>query len=421
MHDGMPALGKADLAGGNSARWRICALLFAATTINYLDRQLLGILKPVLDREIGWSEIDYGYVVLSFQFAYAVGLTGAGWILDRIGTRLGYALATAGWSVAIALHGLAGSTWTFAAARLGLGLSEAGNYPAAVKTVAENFPQSERSLATGLFNAGSNVGAMLAPLLVPLILAFLDYHWVFLLAAVPGVLWVGAWLAFMPATRRSPPNAVTTPTGKATRPLLQIIRLRGTWAYALAKFMTDPVWWFFLFWLPDFLTKTHNLAISEFALPLFTVYLIADIGSITGGWGASALMKRGWSVNTARKGTMLICALIVLPVALAPMLSALWPTILLISLGVAAHQAWSSNLLTLVSDIVPARDAASVAGFGGTIGAVGGMTMAWAVGHVLEAGMGYQPIFLAAASAYLIALVIIQILVPRLESGTFAQ
>ncbi|MBL0770111.1 MFS transporter [Sphingopyxis sp. DHUNG17] len=416
MHDATTTIRNAALGGGSSIRWRICALLFVATTINYLDRQLLGILKPVLDREIGWSEADYGYVVFSFQLAYAIGLTGAGWLLDRIGSRLGYALATASWSLAIAFHGLAGGVWSFAATRFGLGLSEAGNYPAAIKTVAEHFPQHERSLATGLFNAGSNVGAMLAPLLVPLILAWFDWHWVFVLAAIPGALWVGAWLALTPA---SPESSVSPTEAVATRPLREIVRLRGTWAYALAKFLTDPVWWFFLFWLPDFLSKSHGLAISEFALPLFTVYLIADVGSIAGGWGASALMRRGWSVDAARKGTMLVCAIAALPVAMAPTLHALWPTILLISLGVAAHQAWSSNLLTLVSDLVPARDAASVAGFGGTIGAVGGMAMAWSVGHILEAGLGYQLIFVAAASAYLLALGIIQILVPRL--GTVAD
>lgn len=396
---------------GSPIRWRICALLFFATTINYLDRQLLGILKPVLDGEIGWSESDYGLVVFSFQLAYAIGLTGAGWLLDRIGTRAGYALATGAWSLAIGAHALATGLVGFVAARFALGLSEAGNYPAAIKTVAEHFPQRERAFATGLFNAGSNVGAMIAPLMVPLVLAAFGWHWVFLIAAVPGLIWVGAWLVWNPKQRSTEAKAADRV------PLRQLVRYRGTWAYAIAKFLTDPVWWFFLFWLPDFLSKTHGLAISEFALPLFTVYLIADVGSIAGGWTSSTLMRRGVPVNAARKGTMLLCAIAALPVALAPTLTSLWPTVLLISLGVAAHQAWSSNLLTLVSDLVPSGQAASVAGFGGTIGAIGGMAMAWLVGHHLDAGDGYGAIFIAAASAYLAALLVIQLLVPRIGAS----
>eukprot|EP00456_Euglypha_rotunda_P076878 TRINITY_DN7225_c0_g1_i4.p1 TRINITY_DN7225_c0_g1~~TRINITY_DN7225_c0_g1_i4.p1 ORF type:complete len:327 (+),score=66.64 TRINITY_DN7225_c0_g1_i4:218-1198(+) len=291
------------LAEGSPIKWRICALLFFATTINYLDRQLLGILKPVLDVEIGWSESDYGLVVLSFQMAYAIGLTGAGWLLDRIGTRTGYALATGAWSIAIGAHALATGLFGFLGARFALGLSEAGNYPAAIKSVAEHFPQRERAFATGLFNAGSNVGAMVAPLLVPLILAVFGWHWVFLLAAIPGLIWVAAWLIWNPSHR----SAVAKTADRV--PLRRLVQYRGTWAYAIAKFLTDPVWWFFLFWLPDFLSKTHGLAISEFALPLFTVYLIADIGSVAGGWASSALMRRGVSVNNARKGTMLLCAI----------------------------------------------------------------------------------------------------------------
>ncbi|WP_079246924.1 MFS transporter [Sphingomonas leidyi] len=392
---------------GTPYRWRICALIFVATTINYADRQLLGILKPILDTEIGWSEREYGYVVLAFQAAYAIGLTGSGWLLDRIGARRGYALATGIWSLAIAAHAVSSSFIGFVAARFALGVSEAGNYPAAIKSVAEHFPQHQRATATGLFNAGSNVGAMLAPLLVPLVLAALDWRWAFLFAAIPGLIWVVAWLLLTPREHRPERAAMRRAT-----PLRHLVRTRGLWAYAIAKFLTDPVWWFFLFWLPDFLNKSHGLQVSQLGLPLLTVYLLADVGSVAGGWSSSALIQRGVSVNKSRKFVMLTCAILILPVAWAPSLQGLWPTVFLVSLAVAGHQAWSANLLTLVSDQFPAEEAASVAGFGGTIGAVGGMAMAWMVGHWLDAESGYSAIFLAAAGAYLVAFAVIHLLVP---------
>jgi len=397
----------------NPLRWRICALLFFATTINYFDRQLLGILKPVLDQEIGWSEQDFGNVVFAFQAAYAIGLTSAGWVLDRVGTRLGYAMATAGWSVAIAMHSLAGSASGFFAARFALGLTEAGNYPAAVKTVAEYFPQRERAFATGLFNAGSNVGAMAAPLLVPLVLVTLGWPWAFILAGIPGLIWVGFWLM----TTRGRAGRIIPRQSDAPRARLRdLVRNRGALAYGAAKFLTDPVWWFFLFWLPDFLHKEHDLEVGDFGLPLLTVYLLADIGSVLGGWVSSRLIARGWSVNRARKTTMLGCACAALPVAIVPQIEGLWSAVLLVSLAVAAHQAWSANVLTMVSDLFPPSQAASVAGIGGTIGAVGGMLMALLVGNVLQVTGSFQSIFIAASLAYLTAIVVIHLLVPNFEA-----
>ena len=395
-------------------RWRICALVFLATTINYVDRQLLGILKPVLDTEIGWSEREFGYIVFAFQGAYAIGLTSVGWVLDRIGTRRGYALSTGAWSVAIMCHAMAGSVGGFFAARFALGLSEAGNYPAAIKTVAEYFPQRQRAFATGLFNAGSNVGAMIAPLLVPIILVLLGWKWAFLFAGIPGLIWVALWLSY---TRKHPPvHPVARDSGRAS--LAKLAGSRGAWAYAIAKFLTDPVWWFFLFWLPDFLHKEHGLEVTDLGLPLLTVYVLADIGSIAGGWASSALISRGWSVNHARKATMLACGCAALPVATVPEISGLWSAILLISLAVAAHQAWSSNLLTLVSDLFPIEQTASVAGLGGTVGAVGGMLMALLVGWVLETTGSFREIFWAASVAYLVALFAIHLLVPSLNSDS---
>ncbi|WP_095012078.1 MFS transporter [Tsuneonella mangrovi] len=392
-------------------RWRICALVFFATTINYMDRQLLGVLKPVLDHQIGWSEKDFGAVVFAFQAAYAIGLTSAGWLLDRIGTRIGYAIATGAWSLAIMAHGLTTSVGGFMTARFALGLSEAGNYPAAVKTVAEVFPQRQRAFATGLFNAGSNVGAIVAPFLVPIILSHFSWRWAFYFAGIPGLIWLVLWFAFH-STSAPVGRALPAPSPVAFR---ELIKSRGAWAYALAKFLTDPVWWFFLFWLPDFLHTNYHVEVADFGLPLLVVYVLADLGSVVGGWSSSALIARGWSVDRARKLTMLGCACAALPVAIAPAVSGLWTTVLLISLAVAAHQAWSSNLLTIVSDLFPNQQAASVAGFGGTIGAIGGMLMALLVGTVLDATGSFRSIFWGASIAYITALLVIQLLVPSFD------
>jgi len=404
-------------------RWVVCALLFFATTINYVDRQVLGILAPDLQRSIGWNEIEYGYIVTAFQAAYALGLLLAGRALDRVGTRLGFAVAVTVWSVAAMAHAVARSALAFGVARFLLGLGESANFPAAIKTVAEWFPRKERAFATGLFNAGTNVGAVAAPAVVPLVTQAYGWPWAFLLTGAVGFLWLGAWLALYrpleshprltPAERAHIRSDAEEP---ATRlPWLTLLSRREAWAVALGKFLTDPVWWFYLFWLPKFLHERHGLGLATLGPPLIAIYLIADVGSVGGGWLSSALIARGVAVNRARKGTMLLCALAVVPIVVAPRVASLWGAVALIGLATAAHQGWSANVYTLASDLFPRRAVASVVGFAGMAGAVGGMLVATATGYVLQWTGSYWALFALAGSAYLVALAVIQLLVPRVE------
>lgn len=418
-----------DAAAGRIGRrrWLICALLFLATTINYVDRQVIGILKPVLEVEFGWSERDYGTIVFWFQMAYAIGLVTTGRLLDRIGVRRGYAIAVALWSVAAMAHAAVRGVAGFAAARFALGISEAANFPAAIKAVADWFPKRERALATGLFNAGSNVGALLTPLFVPPIVIAFGWQAAFLVTGALGLIWLVLWwihyrtpeeapglgeaeLAYI----RSDPVEPTTPI-----PWRALFPHRQTWAYAIAKFLTDPIWWFFLFWLPDFFAKTHGLDLKSFGPPLVVIYLIADVGSIGGGWLSSALIGRGWSVNASRKTAMLICALCVVPIGLATVTTSLWAAVALIALAAAAHQGWSANLFTIASDMMPRRAVGSVVGIGGMAGAIGGMLMAEYVGRALEGADGYAVIFTAIGATYLVALAIVHWLAPRLDPARF--
>ena len=404
-------------------RWVVCALLFFATTINYVDRQVLGILAPDLQRSIGWNEIEYGYIVTAFQAAYALGLLLAGRALDRVGTRLGFAVAVTVWSVAAMAHAVARSALAFGVARFLLGLGESANFPAAIKTVAEWFPRKERAFATGLFNAGTNVGAVAAPAVVPLVTQAYGWPWAFLLTGAVGFLWLGAWLALYrpleshprltPAERAHIRSDAEEP---ATRlPWLTLLSRREAWAVALGKFLTDPVWWFYLFWLPKFLHERHGLGLATLGPPLIAIYLIADVGSVGGGWLSSALIARGVAVNRARKGTMLLCATAVVPIVVAPRVASLWGAVAVIGLATAAHQGWSANVYTLASDLFPRRAVASVVGFAGMAGAVGGMLVATATGYVLQWTGSYWALFALAGSAYLVALAVIQLLVPRVE------
>jgi ACS family hexuronate transporter-like MFS transporter len=425
----------------------ICALLFVATTINYIDRQVIGLLKPDLQREFSWTERDYAAIVFSFQLAYAIGLLLSGRIMDKLGTRKGFTLAILLWSVAAVAHAFAnhfpglsipsinldentgislvslgGAAAGFALARFLLGLGEAGNFPASIKTVAEWFPRKERAFATGIFNSGTNIGALITPLIVPVFVDWWGWQGAFIATGMLGFFWLIWWLAsYGPpeghpkvtpeelAFIRSDPPESTTPV-----PWGSIVRYRQTWAFAIGKFLTDPVWWLYLFWIPDFLNRLYGLNIKQMGMPIVTIYLITDVGSIGGGWLSSFLIKRGWSINAARKTAMLICAVAVTPIVFAPQVNNLWAAVLLVSLAAAAHQGWSANLFTLVSDMFPRRAVGSVVGFGGMSGAIGGMCLTLVVGEILQRTGSYVGVFLIAGSMYLIGLAVIHLLVPRL-------
>lgn len=410
-------------------RWVICALLFFATTINYLDRQVLGILAPSLQKELGWSESDYGWITTAFTGAYAVGLLLVGRLMDRLGTRKGFSLAVACWSVAAMAHSLVGSVLGFSAARAALGLSEAGNFPAAIKTVAEWFPKRERALAAGVFNSGSNVGAILAPLVVPFIAVNYGWRWAFVATGAVGFAWLAFWLALYRRPEEHPRLSSaelayirSDPAEPMVKtPWARLLRHRQTWAFALGKFFTDPIWWFFLFWLPKFLNETYGITLLALGPPLVVIYLAADVGSIGGGWLSSALIKRGWTVNAGRKTAMLVCALSVVPIIFAARASNLWVAVALISLATAAHQGWSANLYTLVSDTFPRRAVGSVVGIGGFAGSLSAMFVATATGYLLQWTGSYVPIFFVAAFAYLFALALIQLLAPKLEPAKMEE
>ena len=403
-------------------RWTICALLFFATTKNYIDRQVFSILAPDLQRAIGWNEIQYGYIITAFQAAYALGLIIVGRLMDRFDMRKGFALVMTIWNLAAMAHALVFSALGFGFARVALGLGESGNFPASIKAVAEWFPKKERALATGIFNAGANIGAIIAPLTVPWIAIHWGWRWAFILTGILGFVWVGLWLIFYHKPEEHPwlsqaeldyiqsdPPEPTTHIGWA-----RLLPLRQTWAFTIAKFMTDPVWWFYLFWLPKFLNAKFGLTLQQIGMPLVAIYVASDAGSIGGGWISSALIKRGWSVNAGRKTAMLICALCVVPVIFAAHTS-MWMSVALVGLAAAAHQGWSANVFTLTSDMFPRRAVGSVVGIGGTGGSVGGMLMATLSGAVLQWTGSYTVLLTLCGFAYVIALAIVQLLVPNLE------
>lgn len=405
-------------------RWQVCALLFFATTINYMDRQVLGILAPMLEREIGWDEVGYSNIVVAFQVAYAAGLLLAGAFMDRFGTRIGYAAAMAFWSVAACAHALAGSVAGFAVARLALGMGEAGNFPAAIKTVAEWFPRRERAFATGIFNGGSNIGAVLAPLTVPWIALTWGWQWAFVAVGASGFVWLLFWLPLYrrpedhPGLGRAEFDHIRSdpPESLEKIPWASLLPHRQTWAYAIGKFLTDPVWWFYLYWLAKFLDKNYGIKLSQVSIPLVVVYVVADVGSVGGGWLSGWLIKGGWTVNAGRKAALLLCALAVTPVVFASWTRNLWAAVALVSLAAAAHQGWSATLFTLASDLFPRRAVGSVTGLGGMAGAVGGILFSAGTGRVLQANGGdYVPVFVACGSAYLLALAFIHLLAPRLR------
>jgi MFS transporter, ACS family, hexuronate transporter len=412
-------------------RWTICALLFFATTINYIDRQVLGILAPDLQREIGWSELDYGRIVIAFQVSYAVMMLVWGRILDRIGTKLGLAIAVAWWSFAAMGTAAARSAMGFGLARFMLGVGEAANFPASIKTVAEWFPKSERAFATGIFNAGTNVGAIVAPIMVPLIAVRWGWQAAFIITGAIGFAWLFAWWALYetaarhprlhPAERKFILDGLEEPITART-PLREVLGYRQLWAFSLGKMMTDPIWWFYLFWLPKFLATEHGIRGTALIPYLTTVYVIADVGSVFGGYLSSTLIKRGWSVNAARKTAMGIFAAIIPSVIIASQTRSAWLAVILIGVATACHQGWSCNIFTLASDMFPRRAVGTVVGFGGFAGGVGGILIAEFAGRVLNANPSYYlPMFIIAGTIYLVALAVIHGLAPRLEPVKLAE
>jgi ACS family hexuronate transporter-like MFS transporter len=404
-------------------RWVICALLLFGVTKNYMDRQVLGVLKGTLQHDLGWNEIDYSNLVFFFQAAYAIGIVLMGRLVDRLGSRLGYALSMIFWSLASMAHAGCNSFASFAIARSALGFGESGVFPASIKTVAEWFPQKERALATGIFNAGANVGAILTPLIVPWITIHWGWRRAFIVTGAIGFVWLVFWLLLY----RKPEDHSLVSRGeleyiRSGRPpavakvkWASLLPYRQTWAFAIGKFAVDPIWWFLLYWIPDFLQRNHGLHLMQLGLPIMVIYVLADVGSVGGGWLSSAMIHRGMSVNFSRKIALLICALCVVPIVFAYRMESLWGAVLLIGLAGAGHQGFSANLFTLTSDLFPAQAVGSVTGIGGMAGAIGGMLMAKIVGYILQWTGSYMIPFFIAGSAYLLALGVIQLLTPRME------
>jgi ACS family hexuronate transporter-like MFS transporter len=403
-------------------------MLFVATSINYMDRQVIAILKPTLEHSIGMTEVGYGYIVDAFQIAYAIGLLAAGRLIDKLGTRIGYMLVMAVWSVSAMGHALASTVLEFGFARFFLGLGESGNFPAAIKTVAEWFPKSERSLATGIFNSGANVGAILAPAIVPWVTLRWGWHAAFLTTGTFSVLWILWWFRYY----RKPTDHATltaaelqhiyqeaaedmSPSSSLSLPWRRLLRCRQTWAFSIAKFLTDPIWYFYLFWLPSYFSAKFNLNLSHLGLPLIIVYNVSAIGSIGGGWLPAPFRRLGLSANYARLTAMLFCACLVVPIYTASGVKSVWTAIALISLAAGAHQGWSANLFTTSSDMFPRSAVGSVVGIGGMAGSFGSALFAFYAGHILQLTHSYASLFGIAATAYLLALVVLCLLAPGLK------
>jgi ACS family hexuronate transporter-like MFS transporter len=413
-----------------SYRWRILALLFMATTINYMDRSILGVLGPTLrDHVFNWTNTQYSYLTIAFQVAYALGLLVTGGIIDRIGTKKGYVLSIGTWSVFSMLHALVtrGMGWIgFAVARFGLGFGESGNFPSCIKTVGEWFPKRERALATGIFNAGTNVGVILTALVIPLIVDGEGRRWqlAFFVTAALSAVWIALWLKTyhrpdvhpkLGAEERAHILSDSIPETVDKIPWSRLLPVKETWAFAVAK-LPDAVWYFYLFWGSFFLNARFGLALKGLALPLIVIYVLADFGSIAGGWLSSFFIKRGWPINRARKTTLLLCAVVIMPVVFATQTANQWVAVGLIGLAAAGHQAWSANAFTLVSDVFPKKATASVVGIGGMVGTLAGLLTNLALGNVLDKSgpSGYFLAFLFAGSIYIIALLVVHIIMPRM-------
>jgi MFS transporter, ACS family, hexuronate transporter len=407
-------------------RWAVCALLFFATVINYMDRQIHGLLAPMLQHDIGWTQVQYGRIVIAFSAFYAVGLLFFGRIVDWLGTRISYALAMLIWSIAAMLHAAVGSVMGFAAVRALLGIGEGGNFPAAIKTTAEWFPRRERALATGNVHTGANIGAVFAPALIPALAVAFGWRAAFVLVGAVGIVWLAVWFVMYRqpdgsayedelADEGDEAKAADAANARAAAPgFKQLIRKRETWAFIVGKFLTDPVWWFYLFWLPKWLNESRGMDMQHIGLPLVVIYAITTVGSIGGGWISSALLRAGWSVNAARKTAMFICACAVLPIAFVSQAENLWVAVAIVGLAAAAHQGWSANLFTTASDLFPRRAVGAVVGIGGMAGSIGGVLFSEVIGQVLQRTGHYWVLFAIGASAYLIAFFIMHLLTPKM-------
>ena len=405
-------------------RWRIVALLFFATTINYIDRQVLGLLKPVISEDISLSEAEYGYIVSAFQAAYAVGMLLAGRFIDKFGTRISYTIAIALWSLAGCLHAAAHNFFHLAAARFMLGVGESANFPAAIKTVTEWFPKKERAFATGLFNSGSNIGAIVAPLIVTYVTVEYGWREAFVVTGLLGFIWIIAWLLFyqVPAKAKGlsreeydyihqdAHEEEVTESGQK-QPWWHLFKRRTTLGICLARFVCDWPWWFFLFWTPDFLSKTFNLDLTAMQVPIVVIYIISDFGGIVGGYISSKMMRMGRTAAFSRFAGLLICALMVLPVALIPSISTLWVVIAIISLACFAHQGWAANIYTVVSDNYPKSQVATMTSLAGFSGSIGGIIAASSVGLILELTNSYYAVFMVAAFPYVIGWLLLRLMV----------
>ena len=428
------------LKAGGTYRWTICALVFFATTINYLDRQAISLVKTDLDAEFGWSKTDYANITVAFQLTYALAMFGVGRLIDRLGTKIGYALSLFLWSVAAIGHALVKSTAGFMVARGFLGLTESGNFPSAIKAIAEWFPKRERALATGIFNSGTNIGAIIAPLTVPFIAMQYGWRWAFIITGAIGLIWLlfWFWLYEVPAKQKrlkqeefnyihsDADEVVSVAIAQESTPKVpwrKLLQFKQTWALAIGKFLTDGVWWFYLFWLPDFLHEQYQLSQTQMAIPIAVVYTISSVGSVFGGWLPMNFIKKEWPIFKARKTSMLIYALCAIPVFSAQLLGAysIWFPILIIGFGAAAHQAWSANIYTTVSDMFPKKAVASVTGIAGMAGGIGGIIVSKSAGYLFDhfkslhnIERGYFLVFIFCSVAYITAWLIMHVLIPKM-------
>ena len=418
-----------------NVRWTVVTLIFFATTVNYIDRQVIGLLKPYIQDDLGWTEADYGYIVTAFQVAYGIGMLVCGRMLDRLGSKLGYSIAIIVWSLGAMLHAAVRSVTGFGAARAVLGLGEAGNFPAAVKVIAEWFPKRDRAYATGLFNSGTTIGAIIAPIIVTAITLEWGWRWAFIITGLLGFIWVVAWwliykspeknhkvnaaeLAYIreqpenPESQENPVNPNNPEYQESPVPWRKLFRHRQTYAILFSRFVTDWVWWFFLFWTPDFLNKTHGVDLKATVLPLIIIYTMSSIGGIYGGHVSSQFIKMGRSIDFARKTTILLFALLVLPLNAVPYIHNIWIVVFIIGLATSTHQAWASNIFTIVSDVYPKQVVGSMTGISSVGGAVGGALASSFVGLILEWTGSYATIFMIASTMYILAWLILKTFVP---------